>query len=176
VTQVALGLGANLGDRLEALQAAIDVFARDPAVDLAAVSSVYETDPVGGPDQPQFLNAVLLIETSLSPVEVLALAHLAESELARVRDVRWGPRTLDVDILNYGQVERDEDVLTLPHPRAAQRGFVLVPLVEVAPDLQLAGQSQRVRELVEQLPSAEIGGVRRLDGVTLALADSGPTL
>ncbi len=176
MTQVALGLGANLGDRLEALSAAIDVFDRDPAVNLTAVSSVYETDPVGGPDQPQFLNAVLLIDTSLSPVEVLALAHLAESELARVRDVRWGPRTLDVDILNYGQVERDEDVLTLPHPRAAQRGFVLVPLAEVAPDLQLAGQSQRVRELVEQLPSAEIRGVRRLDGVTLALADSGPTL
>lgn len=176
MTEVALGLGANLGNRHGALQSGIDVFARDPAVELVAVSSVYATDPIGGPEQPEFLNAVLLIETMMAPSEVLALAHLAEAELARVRDVRWGPRTLDVDIINYGSEQRDDPALTLPHPRAVERAFVLIPLAEVAPGLELAGHQVSASQMCDQLTPAERDGVRRLTDLTLALPESGPTL
>ena len=124
---VALSLGANLGDRLAALQRAIDVVTQDPAVEAVAVSAVYETDPVGGPEQPDYLNAVLKVRTSSGPDRGLALAHLAEQDLHRTREVRWGARTLDVDVINYGDVVSDDPVLTLPHPRAVERAFVLVP-------------------------------------------------
>ncbi|MGB3673460.1 MAG: 2-amino-4-hydroxy-6-hydroxymethyldihydropteridine diphosphokinase [Candidatus Nanopelagicales bacterium] len=157
---VALGLGANLGDRLAALQRGIDVLCADPAVHAIAVSSVYETDPVGGPEQPDYLNAVLLVSTTLVPIEVLALAGIAEQELERVRDVRWGARTLDVDVLTYGEVVSDDPVLTLPHPRAAQRAFVLVPLSDVEPDLRLPGGTETVSDLLAKCPPEDVVGVR----------------
>ncbi|MFA7267653.1 MAG: 2-amino-4-hydroxy-6-hydroxymethyldihydropteridine diphosphokinase [Candidatus Nanopelagicales bacterium] len=166
---VALGLGANLGDRLAALQRGIDVVCADPAVEPIAVSAVYETDPVGGPEQPEYLNAVLLISTTLVPIEVLALAGIAEQELQRVRDVRWGARTLDVDVLTYGEVVSDDPVLTLPHPRAAQRAFVLVPLCDVDPELTLPGGTATAAELLAQCPAENVAGVRQRSDFALVI-------
>jgi 2-amino-4-hydroxy-6-hydroxymethyldihydropteridine diphosphokinase len=175
VTDVVLSLGANLGDRFEALTRGIDIVCRDPAVEPVAVSAVYETDPVGGPEQPDYLNAVLRISTTLEPIEVLALAQLAELELARERSIRWGPRTLDVDVINYGDVTSSRETLILPHPRAAQRAFVLLPLADVAPDVILAGQKESVMELLARLDPADRHGVRVRTDLRLQTPD-GPTL
>lgn len=166
---VALGLGANLGDRLAALQRGIDVIRRDPAVTPIAISAVYETDPVGGPEQPDYLNAVLLIRTSLVPVEVLALAQLAEQELHRTREVRWGARTLDVDVINYGDFVSSDPALTLPHPRAAERAFVLVPLLDADAGARLAGIAEPAQQLLAQLSQEDIDGVRRRSDLKLKL-------
>ena len=125
-----LGIGSNLGDRRAHLNAAVDSLP-----DLVAVSSVYETDPVGGPDQGPFLNIVVQLDTSLEPLALLGLCHRIESAAHRVRDERWGPRTLDVDIIWMEGVEMDTERLTLPHPRWRERRFVLSPLRELAPDL-----------------------------------------
>lgn len=139
--RVALGLGANLGDRAAALRRAVEIIESDPAVDVVSVSTIIETDPVGGPEQPDYLNAVMVIETTLPPDAVLALAHRAEQDAGRVREVRWGPRTLDVDVLAYDDVESDDPVLTLPHPRALEREFVLAPWAEVDPEFVVKGRS-----------------------------------
>jgi 2-amino-4-hydroxy-6-hydroxymethyldihydropteridine diphosphokinase len=135
VRRVAFGLGANLGDRVAALQGAVDVLA--PHLLGAAVSSVYETSPVGGVEQPTFANAVLIGDSGAEPVALLALAHAAEDAWQRTREVRWGPRTLDVDVLVVGEVVSTDAVLTLPHPRAHERGFVLLPWAEVDPTATL---------------------------------------
>jgi 2-amino-4-hydroxy-6-hydroxymethyldihydropteridine diphosphokinase len=136
---VVLALGSNLGDRLGHLQAAVDVLAATPGISVTAVSPVYQTDPVGGPDQPDYCNAVLLAETTLPPADVLAAAHAAEAARQRTREVRWGPRTLDVDIICYGGLVSDDPELTLPHPRAHERAFVLVPWHDVDPSAELHG-------------------------------------
>lgn len=138
-SRVALSLGANLGDRLAALQGATGLLAGAGRVTDARVSAVYETEPVGGPEQPGYLNAVLVGVTALTPQQLLALAHEVEQEYRRTRETRWGPRTLDVDILAFGDVLSADPELTLPHPRAHERGFVLVPWAEVEPSAQLAG-------------------------------------
>ncbi len=130
-----LGLGSNLGDRLGYLQLAVDGLAAAPGVRLVAVSPVYETAPVGGPEQPDYLNAVAEVETTLSARELLALANAIEAEGERVRKERWGPRTLDVDVLLVGDERHDTPELTVPHPRMADRAFVLAPLADLAPEL-----------------------------------------
>ena len=129
-----LGLGSNLGDRLAHLQDALDALEATDRIELRAVSDVYETAPVGGPDQDDFLNAVVAIETDLTPRALLGVALHVESLAARVRTVRWGPRTLDVDVLLYGDERVDEPDLQIPHPRMTERAFVLAPLHDVAPD------------------------------------------
>lgn len=141
-----LALGSNLGDRLGHLQGAVDALAASAGVRMLAVSPVVETDPVGGPEQPDFLNAVVLIDTDLEPLELLEACQAAERGAQRVRDVRWGPRTLDVDVIAMYAADgtsevRDGDRLTLPHPRAHIRGFVLVPWASVDPDATIDGQS-----------------------------------
>jgi 2-amino-4-hydroxy-6-hydroxymethyldihydropteridine diphosphokinase len=125
-----LGIGSNLGDRVELLRRAV---ASMP--DVVAVSPVYETDPVGGPEQEPFLNAVVELETEQSPQELLGLCHRLEADAERVRIERWGPRTLDVDVLLVGDLVVDEPDLQVPHPRIWERRFVLVPLHDVAPGL-----------------------------------------
>ena len=135
MTRAYLGLGSNLGDRLAHLQLAVDALAGASAVHVVAVSSVYETAPVGGPEQDDFLNAVVSVDTELSPRDLLALAQDIERKAERVRSVRWGPRTLDVDVLLYGDERVSEADLEIPHPRMAERAFVLAPLHDVAPDL-----------------------------------------
>jgi 2-amino-4-hydroxy-6-hydroxymethyldihydropteridine diphosphokinase len=135
VTRAYLALGSNLGDRAAHLQAAVDALAATPGVRVVAVSRVYETAPVGGPEQGDYLNAVLAVDTDLAPMQLLEAAQECERRAHRVRDVRFGPRTLDVDVLLYDDVHLDDPVLTIPHPRMWERGFVLAPLHDVAPDL-----------------------------------------
>lgn len=131
---VTLGLGANLGDKLATLQRAVDLLAAE-GVRAVASSRVWETAPVDGPKgQPPYANAVVRAETDLSPEEVLAAAQRAEDELLRVRVVRWGPRTLDVDVLLYDDLIRDDPELTIPHPRMTERAFVILPLLDIESD------------------------------------------
>ena len=130
-----LGLGSNVGDRARALQQAIDGLAAADGVTVVAVSSVYETAPVGGPEQPDYLNAVVAIETDLTPRELLEIAKRLEAEAGRVSGERWGPRPLDVDVLLVGDEEVDEEDLVVPHPRLYERAFVMIPLAELDPML-----------------------------------------
>ena len=142
-----LGLGSNLGDRIAYLQLAVDTLARIAGVHVLAASRVYETAPVGGPPQDAYLNAVVKIETDLVPEELLHWCHEIEALAARERKERWGPRTLDVDVLLIEGEAVDTEFLTLPHPRMWERGFVLAPLRDVAPDLVNAAQTwEGVRE------------------------------
>jgi len=128
--RVFLSLGSNLGDRMEHLRQGVESL---PG--LVAVSPVYETAPVGGPDQGAFLNIVAELDVDLDPYELLGLCHRIESAAQRVRDVRWGPRTLDVDIIWMDGVEMDTERLTVPHLRWRERRFVLAPMRDLAPDL-----------------------------------------
>lgn len=130
-----LGIGSNLGDRLANLQSAVDGLARTPGITVTAVSPVYETEPVGGPEQPEYLNAVVGIDTARTPRELLGVAHSIEDAAQRVRDVRWGPRTLDVDVLLVGEDVVDEPDLQVPHPRMRERAFVMAPLTDLEPSL-----------------------------------------
>jgi 2-amino-4-hydroxy-6-hydroxymethyldihydropteridine diphosphokinase len=142
-----LGLGSNLGDRRGHL---VDAVGSLGAV--TAVSPVYETDPVGGPGgQPAYLNIVVAIETELSPRELLGVCHRLEAAADRVRAERWGPRTLDVDILWIDGVTVDEPDLVVPHPRMRQRRFVMAPLADIAPDIAPEGWEQAVEGRVWRL-------------------------
>ena len=135
MTRAYLALGSNLGDRLVHLQNAVNALDATGGVGVVAVSRVYETDPVGGPEQGAYLNAVVAIETSLDARALLRLSQRLEADESRIRGERWGPRTLDVDILLYDDITIDEPDLTVPHPRMWERGFVLAPLRDVAPEL-----------------------------------------
>ena len=130
-----VALGSNLGDRVAHLQNAVDALAAAAGVAVAAVSRVYETTPVGGPPQDAYLNAVVAIDTDLDPHALLALGQEIERAAERVRVERWGPRTLDVDVLLFDDLRLDDPDLTIPHPRMWERGFVLAPLRDVAPAL-----------------------------------------
>jgi 2-amino-4-hydroxy-6-hydroxymethyldihydropteridine diphosphokinase len=130
-----LGIGSNLGDRLGYLQFAVDELAAHAGIDVVGVSRVYETAPVGGSPQDPFLNAVVAIDTDLEPQDLLRECQRIEARAERVRVERWGPRTLDVDVLMIEDRQIDDPELTLPHPRMWERGFVLAPLRDVAPDL-----------------------------------------
>jgi 2-amino-4-hydroxy-6-hydroxymethyldihydropteridine diphosphokinase len=132
-----LGIGSNLGDRLAHLQDAVRGLVATPGISVVAVSAVYETAPVGGPPQPDYLNAAVAIDTALSARDLLGVAHRLEHDAQRVRGERWGPRTLDVDVLLVGDEEIHDDDLEVPHPRLAERGFVLAPLadLDVRPDV-----------------------------------------
>jgi len=125
-----LGIGSNLGNRLSELQRAVDGLAATDGVDVIAVSAVYETDPVG-PEQPDYLNAVVAIDTTLDAHELLVAGQRIEADAHPVRGERWGPRTLDVDVLFYGDAVIDEPDLVVPHPRWHERDFVLAPLADL---------------------------------------------
>jgi 2-amino-4-hydroxy-6-hydroxymethyldihydropteridine diphosphokinase len=138
-TTAYLGLGSNLGDRLANLQRAVGLLAARRGLTVERSSRVYETDPAGGPPQPDYLNAVLEVQTSLSPQDLLAACMEAERLMGRVRGERWGPRIIDIDVLTYDEREIDEPGLTIPHPRMLERAFVLVPLAELDANPVLAG-------------------------------------
>jgi 2-amino-4-hydroxy-6-hydroxymethyldihydropteridine diphosphokinase len=129
-----LGLGSNLGDRLANLQAAVDALQAEPGLHVTGSSRVWETTPVGGPPQPDYLNAVIRTETDLSARDLLDAARRVEARLGRVRKERWGARTIDVDILLYDDEQIDEPDLVVPHPRLGERAFVVLPLLELEPD------------------------------------------
>ena len=132
-----LSLGSNLGDRSSHLRGGLEVIAT--RLPVLAVSPVYETDPVGGVDQPAYLNCVALVSTD-DPDEALATAQLAEQTRGRLRSLRWGPRTLDVDVIDVDGQVRDDPRLTLPHPRAHEREFVLRPWLDLDPDAEVPGR------------------------------------
>ena len=129
-----LGLGSNLGDRLTNLQTAVDALQGEPGLRVIASSRVWETVPVGGPPQPDYLNAVLRVETELSARDLLDIARRVESRLGRVRKERWGARAIDVDVLLFDEEVIAEPDLEVPHPRLSQRAFVVLPLLELEPD------------------------------------------
>ena len=157
MTAVVLALGSNLGDRQDILQGAVDAIVGLPGVRVTAVSPVYETVPVGGPAQPDYLNAVVLADTARPARELLDRLHEIEAAFDRVRLLRWGPRTLDIDIIVFDSERSDDPELTLPHPRAHERAFVLAPWHDADPDAELPGRG-RVGEL---LAKADRAGLRR---------------
>ena len=157
--EVALALGSNMGDSAVILQGAIDDLASVDGISLVGVSRTYETDPVGGPEQDPYLNAVVVAITDLDPWELLAVTQSIEQHWHRVRDVRWGPRTLDIDILAVDAETVDSDDLEIPHPRAHERAFVLVPWADVAPDAVIPGHGS-VADLLEAVGT---DGVRAAD-------------
>jgi 2-amino-4-hydroxy-6-hydroxymethyldihydropteridine diphosphokinase len=158
-----LSVGANLGDRLGTLQGCVQAIAGLPDTDVLAVSPVYQTAPVGGPPQPDYLNAVLVIQTGLPPRDLLAATGRIEAGAGRVRAERFGPRTLDVDIISYeGQVS-DDPVLTLPHPRAHQRAFVLTPWHDLDPGAEIPGHGP----IASLLAGLDQAGVRPVPGAVL---------
>lgn len=137
MNEVYLSLGSNLGDRKAQLQEAVRLLQTNPSISNIKMSSIYETAPVGYLDQHAFLNLVIRLETSLSPLELLDICQEIEQALHRERLVRWGPRTVDLDVLLYGQEQLATERLTIPHPLMYERAFVLVPLQELMPSLVL---------------------------------------
>jgi len=147
-----IALGSNLGDSKSILESAFQSI--NTVLDVIAVSSFYETKPVGGPEQPNYLNAVLIAESEISPAGVLKELQKIENAAGRVREVRWGARTLDLDLITAGDIVQVGDFLTLPHPRAHERAFVLQPWLEIDPDGQLPGIG-RIDEIFAALPPQE---------------------
>ncbi|MFD8253507.1 2-amino-4-hydroxy-6-hydroxymethyldihydropteridine diphosphokinase [Streptomyces werraensis] len=145
-----VSLGANLGNRLETLQGAVDALEDTPGIRVKAVSPVYETEPWGVEpgSQPSYFNAVAVLKTTLPPSSLLERAQAVEEAFHRVRDERWGPRTLDVDIVSYADLHSDDPHLTLPHPRAHERAFVLAPWLDIDPAAELPGHGP-VAELLD---------------------------
>ena len=139
--EAALGFGGNLGDPVAAFAAALRALGAHPGVTVLRLSSVYRTAPWGKLDQPEFLNMAALVETSLPARDLLALCLSVEREGGRERRERWGPRTIDIDILSYGSETLNEPGLQVPHPRIAERAFVLAPLAEIAPGLMIGGRT-----------------------------------
>ena len=162
-----LSAGANLGDRLGTLQGCVQAIAGLPDTDVLAISPVYETIPVGGPPQPDYLNAVLLIQTGLPPRDLLDAIGGIEARFGRVRAERFGPRTLDIDIISYAGQVSDDPELTLPHPRAHERAFVLAPWHDIDPGAELPGYGPIEKLLagldqvgVRKVPAAVLQGPR----------------
>jgi 2-amino-4-hydroxy-6-hydroxymethyldihydropteridine diphosphokinase len=149
-----LGVGANLGNREETIERALELVGRQKGVEVVAVSALRETEPVGFTDQPRFLNGAAAVETDLEPRELLEALLTVERDLGRTRDgPRFGPRTIDLDLLVFGDREVSEPGLTVPHPRLAERAFALEPLAELDPHLEIPGRG-RVGDLLRGLQSA----------------------
>jgi 2-amino-4-hydroxy-6-hydroxymethyldihydropteridine diphosphokinase len=153
---VVLSLGSNVGDSVAILSGAVTDLQTSSGVQVTAASSVYETDPVGGPEQDPFLNAVLLARTTLDNRALLSVTQAVEQNWHRMREVRWGPRTLDIDILAIGEEVSDDPDVTVPHPLAHERAFVLVPWHEVDPDATIVGHGK----VADLLSGMDVSGVR----------------
>lgn len=149
-----ISLGANIGDRLKQLEQAVAKLSGHQEITIKALSSFYETKPVGVEDQPYFINAVVKLETSLPPLALLAVTQSVEQALGRERKEKWGPRVIDLDILLYGNENIQLESLTVPHPRMTERGFVLLPLEEICPDLRLP-DGRSIRECRQQLSDTD---------------------
>jgi 2-amino-4-hydroxy-6-hydroxymethyldihydropteridine diphosphokinase len=149
-----LGLGGNIGNVKENIEEALKRLQEKDALKLLKISSYYETAPVGYEQQAWFLNIVVEIETQLTPYELIALCNKIEYELKRERLIKWGPRTIDIDILLYEGFESNEEKLIVPHPRMKERAFVMLPLLEIAPDLNIKGQS--LKEIIKLIHNQEI--------------------
>ncbi|MEW9675281.1 2-amino-4-hydroxy-6-hydroxymethyldihydropteridine diphosphokinase [Lentibacillus sp. L22] len=159
MTRVYIALGSNIEPRYNYLMDAILLLGEQETITLNKQSSVYETKPVGYTEQADFLNMVIEIDTSLSASQLLVACQAIEQQLGRKREIRFGPRTVDLDILLYRQEQIETKRLTIPHPRMHERAFVLVPLAEIAPDLKITGFNRTVSEMVKDLPAADRQGV-----------------
>lgn len=148
MVQAYLGLGSNIGDRKQQLLKAIDLIGNIKGIKVTKQSSIYETAPIGYTDQPNFLNLCLEIETELSPQQLLKHCLDIEQQLHRVREIRWGPRTLDIDILLFSDDIIETDNLSVPHPRMQERAFVLIPLNDIASDKKDPRLNQKIYDLV----------------------------
>ena len=146
-----IGLGTNLGDRESYLMNAIEELSSHPSNRITAVSSIYETDPWGYEEQGKFLNMVICLQTELSPQDLLACCMYVEKKLGRKREIRWGPRTIDLDILLYNQENIVTENLIIPHPRIMERAFVAIPLVELDKDITLPNMDKPVREVMDDI-------------------------
>lgn len=159
MTPAYVGLGANLADPLAQLRAATLALSDMPQSQLAAVSPVYRSAAVGPGEQPDYLNAVAMLATTLPPLDLLDALQAIESRQGRVRDVRWGARTLDLDLLLYGDLVTDSERLTLPHPRLAQRNFVLLPLADIAPANLMLPDGRDLDTLIRACPPGALSRV-----------------
>jgi len=161
-----LGLGSNIGDRRFYLHKAVELLDAHPSISVVSVSPYIETEPVGPVEQEPFLNGAAIVDTALGPMELLEAIHMIENKLGRTRGVRWGPRTVDIDILIYGELVMESEELTIPHPEMHRRDFVLLPLSMIAPELQVPGTGRTVSELYNRLlekESTERGGRHAFD-------------
>lgn len=153
-----IALGTNIGKRDQHLHQAISFLKEEQNIKLVMTSSVYETDPVGYTDQDPFFNMVIKVETTLLPLELLAICQKIEQKLGRRREIRWGPRTIDLDILLYNKENIESENLIVPHPRMTERGFVLIPLLEISPNINFPDTAQPLKSYLDNLPDKE--GVR----------------
>ncbi|AVP35818.1 2-amino-4-hydroxy-6-hydroxymethyldihydropteridine diphosphokinase [Staphylococcus felis] len=144
-----LSLGSNIGERETQLQLAIEQLNMTPGIRVKRVSPIYETKPVGYVDQPDFLNLCVSIETNLPPFQLLQACLEIETRLHRVRKERWGPRTIDIDILLYGKSIIEDEHLSIPHPRMSERAFVMIPLNDIASDVIEPRSNKLIRTLVQ---------------------------
>jgi 2-amino-4-hydroxy-6-hydroxymethyldihydropteridine diphosphokinase len=156
-SRVFLSLGGNLGDPVQSMAAALHLLDEDAETRVVTVSSLYRTPPWGKTDQPDFLNIAAELSTALSPHVLLEFCLDIERRLKRVREERWGPRLIDIDILVFGTRAIHETELAVPHPRMLERAFVMVPLAEIAPDLVLADKT-----VTERLAGMDVSGIERL--------------
>ena len=152
---ILLGLGSNIGDREGNIRQAIQMLATTPGILIDRMSSFYATEPIGVTDQPEFINAVISIATNLPPGDLLKICLSTEAALGRIRQQRWGPRNIDIDILLYNDIILDLNWLTLPHPRLHERAFVLIPLQEIAPDLPVY-HGKTATELLQTCDSGQV--------------------
>ncbi|PFR30523.1 2-amino-4-hydroxy-6-hydroxymethyldihydropteridine diphosphokinase [Bacillus cereus] len=152
---VYVALGSNIGDRYTYLSQAIELLNKNPHIRVEDISSVYETDPVGYTDQNRFLNLVIKISTNLLPQELLVVTQKVEVGLGRKREIRWGPRTVDLDILLYNQENIESENLIVPHPRMFERAFVIVPLLEINQDIK------------QNISRSQVDEMKRREGVTV---------
>jgi len=153
-----LSIGSNMGDRMQLFRKAIDYLQSDENIQIRNISSIYETEPVGFTEQAKFLNAVLKVETSYKPEELLLKCQKTEKVNGRIRDIRWGPRTIDLDILLYNHENIETESLSVPHPRMLERAFVLIPLLELNPNITLPEMDIPLGNILENIQDKE--GVR----------------
>ncbi len=149
-----LGLGSNMGDKKGYIDSALELLEAHEKINIVKISSYYETEPVGYKEQDWFLNIVAEINTELDPHELLKYCMEVEQKLNRKRIIRWGPRTIDIDILLYNDYNLNKENLIIPHPRMTERAFVMIPLYEIAPDILLNGE--QIENIINKLKSEEI--------------------
>lgn len=161
MNQAFLSLGTNIEPRMEYLDRAINLLTEHEKITIEAKSSIYETTPVGYTDQPNFLNIVVEITTSMTSMELLDCCQDIERALGRKREIRFGPRTIDLDILTYNNENSTVERLLIPHPRMHERAFVLIPLNEIAPEFVIPNWNKRAGELLNELQESDIEGVTK---------------
>lgn len=164
---VYIALGSNINPRMDYLQQAINMLKEQEKITVMKYSDIYETEPVGYTEQGKFLNMVIEMKTTLDPAPLLKICQSIERRLGRKREIRWGPRTIDLDILLYNQLHIDMEGLSIPHPRIHERAFVLIPLSDINPELKLSHLNVKVADALKALPDTQKAGVIKWQTVNL---------